>query len=94
VGVVRVEGVPFELDDAAEFARRAKASSAGASKAGLSARAALAIQIEECVSRGGGDAKLEEQERVEALGVIEEWLQYEAAPKAALDNLRCVLASR
>jgi hypothetical protein len=44
---VRIEGVPFELEDAAEFARRAKASSAGASKPGLSARTALAIQIEQ-----------------------------------------------
>jgi hypothetical protein len=49
---------------------------------GLSARTALAVQIEHAVAAGGGDVTLNDEEKREASGVLSEWLAHDA-PGAA-----------
>jgi hypothetical protein len=80
---VRIEGIEFSPEDAETFARRARRSSAGSARAGLSARTALAIQIEHAVAAGGGDVTLNEEESREATGVLSEWQQASDMPESA-----------
>lgn len=88
MATVRIEGVEFELDDAARFARRLERASYGASKAGLSPAHALAIEIEEAVDVSGGAVAIREEAREIAFAVLDEW--YPTAPESAR-RLRLVL---
>jgi len=56
--IVRIAGVTFELADVAEFAVRACRYSTGEILPGLSPGEALATQLEQLVSQGGGVATL------------------------------------
>ena len=93
MATVRVEGVLFQLDEASEFARRAMLYSRGTAEAGLSPAHALAVQLETAVDEGGGLVPpLNDEEKVAALAVVDEWCQSRDAPAAAR-NLRRVLGS-
>jgi hypothetical protein len=91
VATVRIEGIAFELDDAAELARRARRYSTGASLPGLTPGSALAVQVETRVATGGGDVTLNDEEKLAAFAVVDEWRQSEAAP-AAVRQLYLALA--
>jgi hypothetical protein len=81
VATVDIEGVPFELDDAARFGKRLDRASYGTSKAGLSPAHALAIEIEEAVDASGGAVAIREEAREIAFAVLDEW--YPTAPESA-----------
>jgi hypothetical protein len=81
VATVRIEGVAFEPDDAAEFAERTRRY-VGAMPVALSPGIALAVQIEQRIAEGGGDVTLTEEEKRAALAVVDEWRQSRAAPDA------------
>jgi hypothetical protein len=80
VATVRVEGVAFELADAAEFAERARQQSAGASRPGLSSWTTLAVQLEQRVADGGGDVTLTDGEKRATSAVLGEWRQSKERP--------------
>ncbi len=91
VPTVRIDGVPFELDDAAKFAQRAKRYSGLTTTPGISPGGALAVQIERSVEQGGGDVTLTDHEKVAASAVLGEWRQSQDHP-AAVDVLYRLLA--
>ena len=90
MATVRIQGVPFELDDAGEFAKRLKRASYGASKAGLSPAQALAIEIDEAVNAGGGEVPISDDAGPIAGRLLDEWGRI--APDSA-KQLRYLLAS-
>jgi hypothetical protein len=81
VGAISIEGIPFELADAAKFGKRLDRASYGASKAGLSPAQALAIEIDEAVDASGGAVAIREEAREIAFAVLDEW--YPTAPESA-----------
>jgi hypothetical protein len=81
VATILIEGVPVELGDAAEFAKRLQRASAGTSQAGLSPAHALAIEIDQAVTAGGGGVAIRDEARAIAFGVLGEW--YGTAPESA-----------
>jgi hypothetical protein len=89
VAAVRIEGISFELDDAAKFAKRLSWASYGASKAGLSPAHALATEIDHYVKAGGGDVEVPDEAQPIACSILDEW--YGTAPESArqLRRLLC-----
>jgi hypothetical protein len=97
VATVRIEGVAFSLDEAAELARRTRqhvgadpearfrdrlTGGVGTSPA-FTSGTALAVQVEQRVHEGGGDLLgLTAREREAASAVLDEWLQSREAPDA------------
>jgi hypothetical protein len=91
---VRIEGVPFTLDQAREFARRTRIC-VGVNAEAMTPGTALAVALEHAVENGGGRLHDPSDEEVRAaLAVIDEWLQSSSAPRNALLDLRRVLSSR
>jgi hypothetical protein len=81
VATITIGGVAFELDDAADRAKRLQRASAGASQAGLSPARALAIEIDQAVEASSGDVPIRDEVRDIAFGVLDEW--YGTAPESA-----------
>lgn len=88
MATISIAGVPFEIDDAADFASRLQRGSRGASQAGLSPAHALAIDIDEAVGAGSGGVEVRDEARPIAFAVLQEW--YPTAPESA-KKLRRVL---
>jgi hypothetical protein len=81
VETISIVGVPFELDDAAEFAKRLQRASAGASQAGLSPAGALAIEIDDAANTRRNVEEIRDEARPIAFRVLDEW--YGTAPDSA-----------
>jgi hypothetical protein len=81
--IVLIAGVAFELADASAFAVRARRYSTGKSLPGLSPGEALATQLEQLVSQGGGPAKLSDAEKEAAAAIVAEWRGKSGAPASA-----------
>jgi hypothetical protein len=88
VAAVRIQGVPFELADAAEFANRVQRASAGASQAGLSSAHAIAIEIDQAVTARTGDVEVRREAREIVFGVLDDW--YGTAPESARQLRRLI----
>jgi hypothetical protein len=87
---VFIEGITFTLEEATELAERTRRY-AGASATPLTPGTTLAVQIEQRVTERGGTVDLNEQEKLAAFAVVDEWLQSRDAPAAAR-ALRLALA--
>jgi hypothetical protein len=88
VATAHIEGVPFELDDAADFAKRLDRASGGSARAGLSPAHALAIEIEDAVNAGGGEVSIRDEAREIACRLLDEW--YGSGPQSARDLRRLI----
>jgi hypothetical protein len=88
VAAVRIQGVPFELEDAAEFAKRLQRASAGASQAGLSPAHPIAIEIDQAVTARTGDVEVREEAREIVFGVLDGW--YGTSPASARQLRRLI----
>jgi hypothetical protein len=88
VAIVRIEGVGFELDDAREFAARARRQTTGPRSHRMTAWITLAAQIDQRVEDCGVDLlPLTDNEKQAAIAVLDEWRPSRDAP-AAVAELR------
>jgi len=88
VATISIAGVPFELDDATEFARRLQLASVGTAKAGLSPAHALAVEIDARVESRRDVEEIRDEARPIVFAVLQEW--YPTAPESA-KQLRLLL---
>jgi hypothetical protein len=88
VATVRIEGIEFDLDAAAEFAERARRQTTSPRSQRMTAWITIAAQIDQRIEDGGGDLlPLTENERTAAIAVLDEWQRDRAARPSAVDEL-------
>ncbi len=84
--VIRIEGVWFKVEDAREFAQRARIYAAvhPPPPEVVYRDGPFAFRIENCIQEGGAfDVIVFESEKVAVLAVLDEWVQSRGAPDAA-----------